>query len=84
MVFRFLRSLLNDERVIQQTMVSWKINGNWKKLRLSESAPIRALARTIVRGGKTVQDKLSNTDMASKVEQITKLYKEEYQKALKK
>ncbi|VDL63395.1 unnamed protein product [Nippostrongylus brasiliensis] len=69
MVFRFLRSLLNDERVIQQ---------------LSESAPIRALARTIVRGGKTVQDKLSNTDMASKVEQITKLYKEEYQKALKK
>ncbi|KAK5966986.1 hypothetical protein GCK32_012030, partial [Trichostrongylus colubriformis] len=39
MVFRFLRTLLNDERVIQQ---------------LSESAPIRALARAMVRGGKTV------------------------------
>nr|CDJ97764.1 Glycolipid transfer protein domain containing protein [Haemonchus contortus] len=69
MVFRFLRTLLNDERVIQQ---------------LSESAPIRALARAVIRGGKTVQDKLGHTDAASRIEKFMKLYQEEYQKALKK
>ncbi|VDO58925.1 unnamed protein product [Haemonchus placei] len=51
---------------------------------LSESAPIRALARAVIRGGKTVQDKLGHTDAASRIEKFMKLYQEEYQKALKK
>ncbi|RCN43837.1 hypothetical protein ANCCAN_10165 [Ancylostoma caninum] len=69
MVFRFIRTLLNNERVIQQ---------------LSESAPIRALARAIVRGGKTVEDKIQKLDVSSRIETFTKVYQEEYKKALKK
>ncbi|VDP47667.1 unnamed protein product [Heligmosomoides polygyrus] len=69
MVFRFLRSLLSNERVIQQ---------------LADSAPIRAIARAMVRGGKSIQSKLDSTDVASRLEKFTKLYHEEYRKALKK
>ncbi|EYB98122.1 hypothetical protein Y032_0134g1866 [Ancylostoma ceylanicum] len=69
MVFRFIRTLLNNERVIQQ---------------LSKSAPIRALARAIVRGGKTVEDKVQKLDVSSRIETFTKMYQEEYKKALKK
>ncbi|KIH66630.1 hypothetical protein ANCDUO_03044 [Ancylostoma duodenale] len=69
MVFRFIRTLLNNERVIQQ---------------LSESAPIRALARAIVRGGKTIEDKVQKLDVSSRIETFTKMYQEEYKKALKK
>ncbi|VDM66503.1 unnamed protein product [Strongylus vulgaris] len=69
MVFRFIRALLNNEKVIQE---------------LSESAPIRALARAIVRGGKSLEDKVQKLDVGSRVEALKKIYEEEYKKALKK
>ncbi|KAJ1359630.1 hypothetical protein KIN20_018404 [Parelaphostrongylus tenuis] len=69
MVFRFLRALLNDERFIQQ---------------LSESAPIRALAKTIVRGGKTLEERVEKMAVSSQIDRFTKTFKEEYQKSLKK
>ncbi|ETN80018.1 hypothetical protein RB195_010132 [Necator americanus] len=69
MVFRFIRTLLNNEKVIQQ---------------LSESPPIRLLARAIVRGGKSVEDKIQKLNMTSRIEAFLKMYQEEYKKALKK
>ncbi|CAJ0597506.1 unnamed protein product [Cylicocyclus nassatus] len=69
MVFRFIRALLNNERVIQE---------------LSESAPIRALARAIVRGTKSVEGKVQKLDIGAKAEALKKIYEEEYKKALKK
>ncbi|KAE9416036.1 hypothetical protein Angca_001396 [Angiostrongylus cantonensis] len=69
MVFRFIRALLNDERVIQQ---------------LSESAPIRAIAKTIVRGRKTLEERVEKMEVPSQIDRFKKIFKEEYQKSLKK
>ncbi|KJH50104.1 hypothetical protein DICVIV_03741 [Dictyocaulus viviparus] len=69
MVFRVIRALLNDERIIRQ---------------LSESAPIRIIARTIVRGEKVLAEKVKRTNISSQIEMLTKLFKEEYRKSLKK
>ncbi|VDM59857.1 unnamed protein product [Angiostrongylus costaricensis] len=69
MVFRFIRALLNDERVIQQ---------------LSESAPIRSIAKTIVRGRKTLEERVEKMEVPSQIDRFKKIFKEEYQKSLKK
>lgn len=69
MVYRLVRNLLNNEKVIQE---------------LSESAPIRGAARLIVRSAATVGEKISNVKIGSRLQKISQIYKEEYKKAIDK
>ncbi|CAI4230558.1 unnamed protein product [Auanema sp. JU1783] len=68
MVWRIVRQVLNNEKVIQE---------------LSETAPMKAAAKAIVRGAATAEQKIRSLNLDKKVEKYTKIYKEEYQKALK-
>uniref|UniRef100_A0A1I7XA79 DUF3486 family protein n=1 Tax=Heterorhabditis bacteriophora TaxID=37862 RepID=A0A1I7XA79_HETBA len=69
MVVRILRSILNNEKVIQE---------------LAESAPIRAVARLIVRTAKTAEERVTGMKIGSKMDKLARTYQEEYKKALKK
>ncbi|CAI2349642.1 unnamed protein product [Caenorhabditis sp. 36 PRJEB53466] len=69
MPFRLFRTLLNNEKTIQQ---------------LAESAPIRVAAKAIVRGMRQVEEKVEKIEVGKKLDKFKAIYEEEYQKALKK
>ncbi|PAV91817.1 hypothetical protein WR25_18977 [Diploscapter pachys] len=69
MPHRIINAFLNNPKVIES---------------LSQSLPIKTLARFIVRQGKAAEQKLDEMNLGQKADRFKNLLEEEYKKALKK
>lgn len=78
MPWRIIGQVLNNEQVIQKVTLFH----SGSPLQLAESAPIRAAAKVIVRGASSVEEKITSLQFEQKARRFSKVFKEEYQKAL--